>query len=470
MMQRFSHILIAAGAIAAIGTGCQTATVRKGPMMQAWVTGNAPVAAQKFSDFADKQCGTNDLIDWSQEAAAAFRASGDFTNSNRHLEKAAELVDKFENDAQYSITKEFGALLTNQQNLPYKGRAHEKIVLYTYRALNDLAVGEVEKARPELNHAEQFQQDAVELNKKRIAKAQEVEQQREDRGLIQSVTTDTNFVAACQTNILKDCEGFKSYANYVNPFTVYLHGLYLLHAGVSDSDLEQARKSLNRVIEVAGSNKCVQADLQLAENGLNNLTPTTYVIFETGQAASLSQIRFNIPVPYPGRRVPYVIPTAFPKLVFHKDYAPELIVKAGELQEKTATIASMDAIIAQDFKNEWPVILTKAMISTMIKVGEQVAIDQVTAQQKNKLGGDIFKLGLDLFNAAVTIADTRSWETLPKEFQVARVPTPADRKLVLSTAGTFPVDVTVADGTVNVVYVKSVAASSPLLVSQFKLK
>ena len=75
-----------------------------------------------------------------------------------------------------------------------------------------------------------------------------------------------------------------------------------------------------------------------------------------------------------------------------------------------------------------------------------------------------------LVDVMINIADTRSWTTLPKEFQVARIPTPADRKLVLATPGAAPVDVTVADGIVNVVYVKSVVASSPLLVSQFKLK
>lgn len=470
MRPRFFCVLTAVAILASFSTGCQTASDRKAPMMKAWVTGNAPMAARGFGDFADKQCGENDKVDWHQESATTYRATGDFTNSNRHLEEAAALVDKYESDPKYSISSEFAALLTNLQNLPYKGRSYDKIMIYTYRGLNYLALGEIDKARPELNRAYQFQQAAVDENNRRIEKAREVEQSNKDSSLIKTVTTNPDFVAACQTNIIKNCEGFKFYANYVNPFTVYLDGLYFLYAGVGESDLEHARKSLNRVIEVAGSNQCVQADLQLAQNGGNNPTPTTYVIFETGQAASLTQIRFVIPIPYPGETVPYMIPAAFPKLAFHSDYAPELLIKAGEQQEKTTAIANMDAIIAQDFKNEWPVILTKTMISTMIKVGEQVAVKRATAQQQNKLGGDLMTLGLDLFNIAVTIADTRSWMTLPKEFQVARIPTPADRKIVLSTPGTSPVDVTVADGTVNIVYVKSVVANSPLSISQFKLK
>jgi hypothetical protein len=71
---------------------------------------------------------------------------------------------------------------------------------------------------------------------------------------------------------------------------------------------------------------------------------------------------------------------------------------------------------------------------------------------------------------AVNIADERTWTTLPKEFQVARIPTPADRRIDLTAPNGVKTSVTVGDGTVNMVYVKSINASTPLRVSQFKLK
>ena len=72
--------------------------------------------------------------------------------------------------------------------------------------------------------------------------------------------------------------------------------------------------------------------------------------------------------------------------------------------------------------------------------------------------------------AAVNIADERTWTTLPKEFQVARIPTPADRRLDLSTPNGMRTSVTVGDGILNVIYVKSINTGTPLLVTQFKLK
>jgi hypothetical protein len=261
----------------------------------------------------------------------------------------------------------------------------------------------------------------------------------------------------------------KVYADYVNPFTVYLDGLYFLYAGADASDLERARKSLSRVQEIVGSNKFVDADLQFAESETNGQLPPpcTYVIFETGQAASRDQVRFDIPIIVV--KVSYV-GTAFPKLAFHSNYATDLTVKAGELEEKTVTVASMDSIVALDFRNEWPTILTKTIISTTAKAAANYAINDAAQRAGGTLGGLLSKFATAGAQAAMNIADTRSWTTLPKEFQVARIATPSDRKLVLSTSAGSPVDVALLDGTINVVYVKSITANSPLLVSQFKLK
>jgi len=265
-------------------------------------------------------------------------------------------------------------------------------------------------------------------------------------------------------------EGFKFYADYVNPFTVYLKGLYFLYAGVDAADLELARNALKKVQEVAGSNEYVQADIQLAEAaGITPPTPSpcTYVILETGEAASFDQIKIDIPIMVTKVSSLHV---AFPKLVVHNDYVKQLTVKAGELEKTTTPIAGMDSIVALDFKNEWPIILTKTMISTASKAAATAAINNALEKKGGVWGNILTKIVLVAVQATVNVADTRSWTTLPKEFQVCRVATPSDRKIVLSSPGSPPMDVNLVDGTVNVVYVRSINVSSPLLVSQFKLK
>ena len=72
-------------------------------------------------------------------------------------------------------------------------------------------------------------------------------------------------------------------------------------------------------------------------------------------------------------------------------------------------------------------------------------------------------------NSATNIADTRTWTSLPKEFQYARLATPASRELTID-AGGVQKTVALAPGSVNVVYVKSASPTAPLLVSSFVLK
>jgi hypothetical protein len=458
---------LSAGAVLLAGSGCVTYKDQAKSITGAWAGGQPALAAREFGQKADKKDGGKDAVIWHLEAGAAYRAAGDYTNSNRHLEAAQALIEEYEEQAKVKIGTEAAALLSNQQNLPYEGRSYDKIMLHTYKALNYLAIGEVEKARPEIIRAYQRQQDAVYENARRIEKAMEAEAQSKHKDMVEKAKADPTFAAQLES-VTKDLEGFRFYADYVNPFTVYLDGLYFLYAGVGGSDLERAVKSFNRVIEVAGDNKFVQADLQAAKDALAGQSPgpCTYVIFETGRAASLDQIRIDVPIIVTS--VSYV-GVAFPKLVVHSGEATALQVKAGDVQETTAPLASMDAIIALDFKNEFPVIVTKTIISAVAKAAASYAVNEA-ARQHSELAGLFSRITTAAAQAAVNIADTRSWTTLPKEFQVARVPTPPDRKLTLTTGSGPEVDVDLIDGNVNVVYVKSITATSPLLVSQFKLQ
>jgi hypothetical protein len=75
------------------------------------------------------------------------------------------------------------------------------------------------------------------------------------------------------------------------------------------------------------------------------------------------------------------------------------------------------------------------------------------------------------YQRGTTQADLRTWQTLPKQFQIARFPTPPDRQIsiVLPSGGVLP-PIQVGDGTVNIVYIKSVTWSRPPVVRQFAVR
>jgi hypothetical protein len=75
------------------------------------------------------------------------------------------------------------------------------------------------------------------------------------------------------------------------------------------------------------------------------------------------------------------------------------------------------------------------------------------------------------YQYGTTQADLRTWQTLPKQFQIARFPTPPDRQvsIVLPSGGVLA-PIQLGDGTVNIVYIKSVNWAKPPRVRQFALK
>ena len=467
--------LLLAGAAGLLATGCRTYQ-QQNKVIADWRQGNLPKAVLEAGKLADANAQKRDAVIWRLEHGAVLRAAGQYADSNRAFDEAQAKIDDYAQKAKIRLGQETGALLSNQATLAYEGRAYDGILLNTYKALNYLALGEPDKARPELIHAYQRQQDAVEANKKRIAETRDAAQKNKDRAAVERTQSNTKLqsdLAAVSSNL----DSVGGYADYVNPFTVYLDGLYFLANAADASDRERARKSLERAHAFAPGNNCVKQDLADAEALLEGkpLRPVTYVIFETGGAPERDQIRIDIPTFW--RELPY-LGAAFPILKLQDNYVPSLTVSASNLNAtSTALLASMDRVIGLDFKNELPLVITKTLVSTTIKA---VATHYAWEATRNKqadgsldnggIAGALVIISCVAWCAANNIADERTWTTLPKEFQVARVPTPADRRIDLTAPNGLKTSVVINDGTVNVVYVKSVNLGTPLLVSQFKLK
>jgi len=129
----------------------------------------------------------------------------------------------------------------------------------------------------------------------------------------------------------------------------------------------------------------------------------------------------------------------------------------------------MDSVVAQEFENELPIIITRTLISAGSKALAQYALYEAT-KDSGSLGTFLIIAGT-IYQAAMNQADLRTWITLPKQFQIARLPTPEDRRLaLLPEGGGGKLEVDLVPGLINVVYVKSNSAYDPPDVSQFVLK
>ena len=462
-----------------LATGCQTYTQKGKDMTQSWRQGNLPEVVREATAKADKNTDNKDTVIWRLEQGAALRAAGQYRESIAAFDAAEEKINRYDEQAKVSVSGETAALLSNQANLPYKGRDYDRVMMNAYKALDYLQLGEPDKARVEFVRASQRQQDAEENNKRRIDKAEadienlkdsKEEGAAEGKVLADKANADPQFQQKVATEY-GYLDGFPAKANYVNPFVYYIDGIYFLTANKDHSDLERARDSFRFTLGSIGDNKFIKQDLEMVDQLLQGgaMPPTTYIIFETGCAPMRGQIRIPIPLFLAGvKDVPYVGAT-FPTLKKQDGQLPVLNVVAAGTSENTVLLASMDTAVGQDFKNELPTIITKTLISAGIKAAASYGINK-SMEKQDVWAQLIIKILLTAVQMAVDIADTRTWNTLPKEFQFCRIPTPLDHKIVLSVGNGFqPAEVTVEEGSVNLIYVKSISANSPLLVTQTKL-
>ena len=488
-VRKFAQCVLPILAIGLLGTGCQTYE-QQNKVIGYWHQGDLTNAVAEATKEADANANNKDAIVWRLEQGAVLRAAGKYDASNEAFDQAQVKIDDYNQKAKVRVGQEAGALLSNQANLDYEGRSYDGIMLNTYRALNYLALGEPDKARPEIIRAYQRQQDAVENNKRRIEKTQAEADKDKEKAKMDKAQADPKFQAQLQ-NSMTNLDDIKVYADYVNPFTVYLDGLYFMVNATDFSDMERAHKSLERAASFVPDNEYVKQDLATADDLMNHqaMPPTTYVIFETGCAPERDQVRIDIPIIV--SKVSYV-GAAFPTLKPQGNYQHVLTVTANGTNYNTQTICSMDSIVTLDYKNELPVVITKTIAATITKAVAAYAANQAAQQAGGDLAGLFMQLGTAAFEMAVNIADTRTWTTLPKQFQICRFPTPADGKIDLSTPNNMKLSVNLdsmpsgskidltstnsvqaslqTGSLVNVVYVKAITGSTPLLVSQFKLK
>ncbi len=466
-------LIFAVFAIGWLDAGCASYNKQTRKINQSWASSNFQTAATYINNEAEKHGNTKDAIVWRLEQGAILRAAGQLEESNKAFDLAEEKINHYEEKAKVKLSHETLATVTNLTTLPYEGFAYDKVMMNTYKALNYLELGDYEKARVELNRAYERQEDAVHVNAARIEKAQAEAEKQNVRVDLDEVNNNGRFKHQFDS-VYANLEQYKPYADYVNPLAVYLDGLFFMGQSTGSSDVERSRKSFERVLGMIGENKFIHQDMEIIQQIISGqpIPPTTYVIFETGMAPEREEVRIDLPLFIVTPNVPYV-GAAFPRLKYRGNYLSSLDITHDGTTESTLLLTSMDAIVAHEFKNVLPLVITKTLVASAIKAGAVygASVAASSGRRDDMMAGLAVLIAGAVYQVAMNQADLRTWTTLPKEFQLCRFPTPADRKIEVSAPyGGQKIPVTINEGLINVIWVKSVNQRSPLLVKQFNLK
>jgi hypothetical protein len=381
----------------------------------------------------------------SMQAAAALRYSNRMELSSLLFDECEAIIKAHDEKLFASnAASSAGAVLLNDSSLDYKGSVYDGVMVNTYKALNFWQEGKIDLARIEFNRALDRQRRAVDRFASEIARQKEeiARKQADGRGGVNlEESVNSPEVRSAIENTYSNLFEFAAYPDFVNPFTTYAAGLFFMSQG----DYPKASTLFKEVVGMTQGNAVVMGDLAEAD-GMQSRGRHVWVIFENGSGPVKEEVRLDLPLFLVTSQIKYT-GIALPKLVLRENGCQGLSVKDGEhVVGRTQFLSSMDRVVQTEFKKRYPAILRRAILSAAMKT--------VVQSQAQKQFGDIGGILGGLMQRATTIADTRMWTALPKEFQIARVPVPGGGILAIETAGGRVLSVTVpADGS-SMVYVK----------------
>jgi len=365
---------------------------------------------KKAAEFTESQLDKDDIyaknnLLWSLESGSAHFFAHDNNKSIIMFDKSEKIIKHFnEQIFTQDIFQTVLSTLLNDTTLPYIGIQYDGIMANTYKALNYMVLHNKNAARVEFNRAVDRQRRAKIFFHNLIEKEKRNLKDRKNLNV-----TDKTIDSILHQNY-SSLYAFKPYPNFINPVVTYLAGLFAR----TDGNNNKADSLLKEAYGMMQENSDVKADLENREK-----KATVWVLFENGQAPILQEWRVDFPIWIFTGKLSY-ISVALPKLKKrHKAY-PYLILETEDKKRfKTHFLSSMDRVIQTEFQKNYKSVVRRAIFSTATKAVINYTI-QESANNNNSGVAALVSMASTMYQISSTKADTRSWTTLPKEFQLAR--------------------------------------------------
>ena len=355
------------------------------------------------------------------------------------------------------------SVLVNDTTRPYIGTQYDGVMANTYKAIDYMALGDVDSARVEFNRAIDRQRRAKAYYAKLIKKNREAiekEQHSDNNG----VNTDDAMPEADRALQEKypSLYSFESYPDFINPMVSYLAGIFAL----SEGDNQKAFTLLKEAYGMNQNNSFIAEDLAYVDGRLDgsaeNGKPFVWVIIEDGQAPVKTEWRMDVPVWIFSNNLNYVS-LALPRIHARASAYDGYSIAVGDKVSSSKLLSDMDRVVMTEFKKEYPAIVRRALFSATTKAVIQYQT-QRQAQNSDGKAGLAFALAAiatTVYTIASTQADTRTWTTLPKRFDLIRLERPAKGKITLKTStGLSLPEINLPSTQHTLVYVKMATAGA----------
>lgn len=398
-------------------SGCSSLenyTITAAPARAAIVSGDFQTALLIFPENSAK--GRNEILT-RLERATILQNQGLFEESSLEFEKAVNRMRESEERAVISATRtaaQTGTLIVNEQVMPYEGADFEKIMLHALNAVNYLMRGDLEGARVEVRRAYRRQEELAAVHEKKLEEARrKTESARWKESLEQADKTEYDSLNEKSSTVL---------SVYHNAFASYVSALvYELN-----NEPDEAYIDMKKAYQAYPSSRAVQADLIRLSRKLGFREDTeqwerafgvpepvspggvdVFVLFCHGLAPFKEPLSLPIPI-HNG-----FVFASMPLYRFTPSEISGALVRGGSVETGTSTVCDIDAMAARNLMDDFPVLFVKQIARSYLKA-------QAVRSMAREHGGAGAFLGT-LFSAVTEQADLRTWSTLPKQIQVARL-------------------------------------------------
>ncbi|HED39412.1 MAG TPA: hypothetical protein ENJ13_03165 [Chromatiales bacterium] len=390
------------------------------------------------------------------ERGRIAQIAGDTEASIQDFEQVLAEFEAKEEAAKISATGaagKAGAVLLNENAIPYAGSAYERIFVHSFQALNYLWADNLEAAGVEARRANLEQQLALQANEDEVERAEAQESAEETVILQQNPDYRRKFSSLTRLS--------SKVKNAIqNGYSFYLSGLIYEISG----EYNDAYIDYKKALEIYPTNHYLRQDvLRLArklgmDEDLERFSQVEVredvarsakdegrlvVLYEQGYVPEKHEV--NIVVDLRGVPNNLVFPTYFDRA---RPNRPLVIGLSGRRLGETETIAEPAAMAARELEEQ----LTGMIVRQGLRA---IAREQLKDNQMNSTFGILAGIGQLLLNRA----DLRSWLTLPAEVQLldAMVSAGKQRLTLRNGVQSKAITVDVQPGRITIVHVIAVS-------------
>ncbi|MBQ7651032.1 MAG: hypothetical protein IJS15_08730, partial [Victivallales bacterium] len=395
--------------------------------------------------------------------------AGDFQSARDAFVYAEQETQKIDDRALISASetgRNIFSNFTNLAELEYDAKCSDRIMLHIFKALSYLGMGKADAYNTEIFPLHQTMQDIEQKYYKMFEKEREEVKNGLDNNKEMNVRVTEMLSVTPDINELSPNTAVK---NFLNPLALLMAGV----ARAEANDWENAKVDFNNLYNampncvLAGQlkrevlkreNKPIPPEMAaLPELAFDPSGGNVLVIFANGRSAALEQFTINHDL----------LHTAIPKpRLFTELNAQSLNLSSDGKAFSTEMISDMDAIALWEYRLGYNEMLTRTVISTAIKEGVSIGATAVTYNTvqnntNNRAVSTLAGVGAfaatNIYKEKQNVADTRSWETLPSQFQAALFRIPSDRNVKLSMDNVTWSDAVIPqDAKSAIIYVHSV--------------